>query len=367
MRILLNNEVQASSVYAEIPYYQRLFYTPTANVFVVGELVTGTTSGASGIIDFIGTGWMDIIITDDITFLLPNANDRLTIELITSPGGGNAQTILDTEANISGRPQVSHPDFPISNMQDVNRNLITTSKAYQDNEERNFKNLNFGSSLAVATNINCVAIIGHNFSPTAIMTVSGSYLGVNVFTRVITNPNRIITSIDSLRAQREGSIRADSENYKNITTVYFDTAYLLDSVNISVIDTASTEKFIWFGSLYIGEYWQPETTTYYGWSNTMVDTSTVVYAQSPYSQERPKYSMLQLPLQNITAKEVSDWEYVFQSNGKHNDIIVDLLYNTIDLNEKSAILYGRFNVDNIAFVNDYSDRYSTAVQFRESI
>ena len=315
MRILDNNKVNLSDTITTASIYenQRIFHGAVTNgPFVATNTVTGGTSGATGTITFVdpNDGWIDVLLPNDIDFFNPNQyQETPSVELLTS-GSTTATTVLNTDINFSGRPVVSHPDFPSDNINSLNRNLITPAKSYQDNLERNFHYLKFNVVFAAAENISCLAIVGHNLTSAASIEVHVMNGATQVYTDTIVNPNRVVTTAGSKRAIDTGSVRAATNDSNNVFIMYFDTTYAATHLEIDINDSTTTESYIYIGKLYVGEYWAPSSTTYYGWSTTIVDTSSVVYAQSPYSIERPKYHMMDLLYQNLTGQELDDWKYL---------------------------------------------------------
>lgn len=365
MRILENNEVLNSTVTVDMPYYQRLFFA--TNTLVVGDVVTGSVSLVTGgIVVFIGTNWIDIKLVDNTNFYHPYPAVATT-ETLTAASGNTLTSIADTASNLSGRPKLLHPDFSIDNIFDNNRNLVIPSKSYLDNLERNFDTLSITAIFPAPKSITCMALVNHNFSQAAVITVKLFNGGSVILSTTIANPNITKSLSSSYRSSKLGTNTADSSDTENIPILYLGSSYLADAVSITIEDTTTTEPYIYLGILYVGTYWQPSRDVSYGWDKTLVDTSNRIYAQSPYAVERPKYSMYNITMSNMTPEEMSDWVYIFDNNGIHSDIIVDLLHYSAHVEERSALIYGRFGVNNIQSVNEYFDRYTTSLQFRESI
>ena len=136
LRILNDNMIFRDNIdiIGEIYEYQRLFHGTVTGTFTIGETVTGATSGVStGVIEFVGADFIDIALVDDVNFYFPYHGNPATESISTA--GGSATT---TDGY---RIPIQHPDFPVTNYQDSNRNVIIPAKSYEQLNERNFSNL----------------------------------------------------------------------------------------------------------------------------------------------------------------------------------------------------------------------------------
>jgi len=372
LRILNDNTVLSTnaSITSSIYKHQRIEHGAVTGTFLVGETVTGSVSGAKGgTITGVGQGYIDLLLLGDseiVNFYLPNASSAIT-EVLTTVGG-SATTILGY------RIPVSHPDFPPTNATNPNRNLVVPAKGYFQLDERNF---NYLSTTVVYTNpvdMSTIAILNHNFSDTAILNISYvDSLGVLKNLPPIVNPNqgRFSSGTKYFRDNQSSSLTASDRKsaYKNnnIFIMYLPSSTSISQIQVSVEDSLSVDPFTTIGNIYVGTFYELETNMANSWQISAVDTSSTVYAVSPYSVVRQHYHMLSFNFNLVTSNERAYWHDLFTRNGTHTDFIIDLFSGSTDVNDGLFSFYGRFANQQLGFVNDFSNRYSLQLQFRESI
>jgi len=222
--------------------------------------------------------------------------------------------------------------------------------------------------------VSCIAIVNHNLTNTATIELHIiDETDTEVYNPIITNPNVVQFNADNNYALVNGqnylieSDRKGKFKNNNIWLLYLPAEYNIATIELDIVDTNNTDSYIYVGNIYAGTYYEVETNMQFGWQIAPTDLSNTLYALSPYSVERPMYNTLQLSFANVKSNERSYWNDLFYRNGIHTDFIINLFNDSLDYNDAFFTFYGRFATNSLPFSNDYQDRFSTQLSFRESI
>jgi len=158
--------------------------------------------------------------------------------------------------------------------------------------------------LLTAKTCTTIALLNHNFSPTAVITLKGS------------DSSTFTSSTDITLSYAAGNI------------FYVGSANTFRYWKVSVLDVDNTFGYIQIGYVMLGTPLEFSRDCSQGWSQRKVDPSTVIYSDGgvPSSLKRSKYVEVNLPFRYMTAADWALASAMFDSIGTTEGCLVLLDY-----------------------------------------